>query len=203
MEGLETIEMVIEDEESNGVSALSLVGNPATQDETVLLSKQDKSINLSDVLHDNKVLELAEVDEEKQLILGLVLEPDTPIYRRDGDKEYNITFKAHTVGKAAHMYMANLNNNNVTLEHQDSVEGVSLVESWIVLDSQKDKSAVYGKEYKAGSWAVVMKIHDKAQWEQYKKDGTTNISLEGIFKPKQTKLSAAEKLVGLKKVLSK
>ena len=194
MAELQTIEMVIEDENENGVYALSLVDDPANKDETVLLSADNIKVELSEVLNENQLTHLSTANEEKRLIVGLVLEPDTPIYRNNNGREYNITFKAHTVEKASYMYMAQLNNNNVTVQHDKPVSGVSVVESWIVLDSQKDKSALFGKSYKVGSWAVVLKVHDPAKWEEYKANGTTNISLEGVFKPKQkstleTKLS--------------
>ena len=185
MEGLQTIEMVIEDEATNGVSALSLVEKPANEDETVLLSQDNKAIQLSEVMESNEVIELAQVDEEQQLIMGLILEPNKPIYRRNGEKEYNIIFSENTVKKAAHLYMKNLNNNNATLDHKEKVDGVSLVETWLVRDPKRDASNVFGKEYKKGAWACVLKVHNKNQWEEYKKKGTTNISLEGVFKPKK------------------
>ena len=200
MEGLETIEMVIEDESINGVSALSLVETPANEDETVLLSKDNHSIKLSEVMESNEVIELAQVDEEQQLIMGLILEPNKAIYRRNGEKEYNIIFSEDTVKKAAHLYMKNLNNNNATVDHKEKVEGVSLVETWLVRDPKRDASNVFGKEYKKGAWACVLKVHDKAKWEEYKEKGTTNISLEGVFKPKkqEQKSNLESKLSALK-----
>ncbi len=190
MEGLETIEMVIEDENENGVYALSLVETPANEDQTVLLSKDNQAIKLSEVLDSNQVVELAQVDEEQQLIMGLILEPNKPIYRRNGDKEYNIIFSEDTVKSAAHLYMKNLNNNNATLDHKEKVEGVSLVETWLVRDPKRDASNVFGKEYKKGAWACVLKVHNKEQWEEYKEKGTTNISLEGVFKPKKQEVKS-------------
>lgn len=207
MEELETIEMIIEDDNINPVYALSLVDNPATQDQTVLLSEEKQSIKLSEVLEGVEVVQLAEVSSEKQLIMGLVLEPNTKIPRKkeNGDL-YNITFKPETVVKASHLYMANLNNNNATVDHKEEIEGVSTVESWVVEDTKLDKSAIYGKEYNVGSWAVILKVHDTKQWEEFKENGTTNISLEGIFTPKEqaTELSKIDELSSLwDKVINK
>jgi len=204
MEGLQTIEMVIEDEATNGVSALSLVEKPANEDETVLLSQDNQAIQLSEVMESNEVIELAQVDEEQQLIMGLILEPNKPIYRRNGEKEYNIIFSENTVKKAAHLYMKNLNNNNATLDHKEKVDGVSLVETWLVRDPKRDASNVFGKEYKKGAWACVLKVHNKDQWEEYKENGTTNISLEGVFKPKkQEQKSELESKLSMLKSIAK
>ena len=62
--------------------------------------------------------------------------------RRDSKgKEYNIVFSKDTVRKASELYFKNLNNNNATLEHEEKTDGVSVIESWIVEDVQKDKTA--------------------------------------------------------------
>jgi len=206
-EELETIIMVIDDEAKHGVNALSLVEKPATQDQTILMSADNRHINLSEILEEQKIVKLAEVDKEKQLILGVVLEPNTKIYRRNkGDaKGYNIEFETHTVEKASYLYMKNLNNNKATVEHtKNKVDGVTMVESWIVTDPNNDKSCAFGKEYKKGAWACVLKVHNKEQWEEYKENGTTNISLEGVFKPKkQDQKSDLESKLSMLKSIAK
>jgi hypothetical protein len=205
---LKTVEMVIDDENENGVNALSLVTTPANEDETILLSKQSQEVNLSDLMNDINMVELAEVNNEEQLIMGLILSPDVLIYRRNAKtkEEYNITFSKETVKKAAHLYMKNLNNNNATVEHtKDKISGVTLVETWMVRDSKNDTSNTFGKEYNTGSWVGILKVHEKDKWEEYKNNGTTNISLEGVFTPKEveTKLSATDKLNYLKSIVNK
>ena len=187
MENIRTIEMVIDDENENGVDALSLVTNPANEDQTILLSKDYEQISLSDVMDGNNMVELAEVDNEEQLIMGLILAPDVPIFRRNKktNEEYNIIFSKETVKKAGHLYMKKLNNNNATVEHQkEKVNGVTLVETWLVRNSKLDTSNTFGKEYNVGSWVGILKVHEKSKWQEYKQNGTTNISLEGVFTPK-------------------
>ena len=203
----ELIEMVIDDENSNGVDALSLVVDPATEDETILLAKELESakVSLSNILSKQMVTEMAAVNEEKRLILGLVLSPNQKIPRRkkNGDM-YDIIFKAPTVERASELYMMNMNQNSITRNHtKNKVKGVTAVQTWLVEDSKIDKSALYGKEYVAGSWAVVLKVHDKEKWEEYKETGTTNISLEGVFAPKkiETDLTAVDKLNYLKSLV--
>ncbi len=170
---MKTYEAVFDAEHNTGVYGISLVQNPAMEGNFIALNKDEKLVRFKDA------------NKEEQLIMGLILEPNKPIYRRNGEKEYNIIFSENTVKKAAHLYMKNLNNNNATLDHKEKVDGVSLVETWLVRDPKRDASNVFGKEYKKGARACVLKVHNKDQWEEYKENGTTNISLEGVFKPKK------------------
>lgn len=187
--------MIIEDENENGVYALSLVTTPATGDEYVMLSEQKELVKLS------------EINEDEQLILGLVLAPNQKIYRRNGDEEYEIFFSEKTIKKASQLYLQKGLQDQVTLEHKEDVKGVTMVESWIVADTEKDKSAVYGKEYPVGSWLAVLKVHDKAMWVDFKENGTmTGFSLEGLFTPKTVsteKQKLSELQTKLKEVFNK
>lgn len=190
---MEVREMIIEDEEANGVYAISLVTTPATGEEYVMLSEQ------------KELIKLAEIDNDEQLMLGLVLAPNQKIYRKDGDKEYEIFFSAETVKKASQLYLQKGFQEQVTFEHKEDLQGVTMVESWIVADSQKDKSAVYDKEYPVGSWMAVLKVHNKDMWNEFKENGTiTGFSLEGMFTPKkaEVELSAIEKLTYLKSIVN-
>ena len=111
------------------------------------------------------------------------------IYRRNGDYEYNIKFSKETVKKAGQLYLKKLNNNNATLEHKTEVDGVSVVESWIVENPKMDKSAIYNLNAAEGSWAVIMSIENDKVWQEIK-DGTyLGISVEGYFSDEQ-KLSS-------------
>ena len=179
MAKLETIELFIdENEEENGVSALSLVKFPAIEENWVALN--------------NHRIEFKEIDEEKRIIIGLALVPDKLIYRRDGDHEYNITFSKGTVKKVSHLYLKKLNNNNATLEHQTEVEGVSVIESWIVENPKIDKTAIYNLNSVEGAWAVILGIDNDQVWQDIKNGTYLGISIEGFFtdklKPKLSKI---------------
>lgn len=205
----ELIEMIIEDENENGVEALSLVVDPATTDQTVLLTEQleAEKVSLSSIIEGQVITELASISEEKRLILGLVLAPDQKIPRRKKDGEmYDIIFKSHTIERASELYMIKMRQNNSTRNHEEKITGVTAVQTWLVEDPKIDKSALHGKEYPKGSWAVVLKVHDKNKWEEYKETGTTNISLEGVFTPKPIDLETqklSELQTKLKEVFNK
>ena len=176
MKNLDTIELFIDENADNdGIEALSLVKFPATEENWVALN--------------NHRIEFKSIDDEKRIIIGLALVPDKLIYRRNGDYEYNIKFSKETVKKAGQLYLKKLNNNNATLEHKTEVDGVSVVESWIVENPKMDKSAIYNLNATEGSWAVIMSIENDKVWQEIK-DGTyLGISVEGYFSDEQ-KLSA-------------
>jgi hypothetical protein len=176
MKNLETIELFIDENADNdGIEALSLVKFPATEENWVALN--------------NHRIEFKSIDDEKRIIIGLALVPDKLIYRRNGDYEYNIKFSKETVKKAGQLYLKKLNNNNATLEHKTEVDGVSVVESWIVENPKMDKSAIYNLNAAEGSWAVIMSIENDKVWQEIK-DGTyLGISVEGYFSDEQ-KLSS-------------
>jgi hypothetical protein len=59
---------------------------------------------------------------------------------------------------------------------------MSVVESWIVEDEDKDKSRVYGLDMPVGTWMVSMKVDDESIWtEQVKNDKVFGFSIEGSF----------------------
>ena len=86
-------------------------------------------------------------------------------------REYYVFFTKETIQRAAELYLTNGKQGNATLEHQAKLTGLTLVESWIVEDSQKDKSAAYGLEYPVGTWMVSMKVNNDDVWEEYVKEG--------------------------------
>lgn len=176
---LETIELFIDENgENDGIEALSLVKFPATEETWIALN--------------NHRIEFKSIDDEKRIIIGLALVPDKLIYRRNGDYEYNIKFSKETVKKAGQLYLKKLNNNNATLEHQTEVDGVSVVESWIVENPKMDKTAIYNLNAAEGSWAVIMSIENDKVWEEIKNGTYLGISVEGYFSDEQ-KLSIQTK----------
>ena len=169
MNELETFELFIDEaREEDGIEAISLVEFPAIEENFVALSKHK--------------VEFKTVDTEKRVIVGLALVPDKPIYRRSGDKEYNIIFSKETVRKASELYLKRLKLNNATLEHDEQMtSGVSVIESWIVEDPSKDKTALYGLNAVKGAWAVTMKIDNDEVWEDVKSGKYLGLSIEGMF----------------------
>lgn len=192
MKDLDIIELFIDEtKEDDGIEAISLVESPAIEENFVALSKHK--------------VEFKTVDSEKRIIVGLALVPDKLIYRRRGDYEYNIVFSKDTVRKASELYLKRLKLNNATLEHDNQMTtGVSVIESWIVEDPQKDKTALYGLNAVEGAWAVTMKIDNEEVWEDVKQGKYLGLSIEGMFSDNVDveEIEASEVLEELKKLLS-
>ena len=145
------IELIIDDkDELSGVDAISVVATPAIESNFVALKSEE--------------IKLAQVDTEKRILMGAVLIPEKPIYRRNGEDEYYIFFSDATVKKASELFLMNSNQNNATLEHQKKINDLSVVESWIVEDTEMDKSKKYGLNAPVGTWMVSMKVNNDTIW---------------------------------------
>jgi len=166
------IELIIDEQDlTNGVEAISIVESPAIESNFVALKSEE--------------IKLAEVDKEKRILMGAVLIPEKPIYRRNGEDEYYIYFSKDTVNKASQLFFKNGNQSNWTLEHNNEIKGLTVVESWIVEDTQKDKSAIYNLSVPVGTWMASVKVDDDNIWNEFVKSGKVKgFSLEGYFADK-------------------
>ena len=188
-EKLDVYELIIDETTDDEVFALSLVSEPAIQSNFMYLNKQGKKIEVK----------FASVDEEQKLIVGPILIPDIKILRQDSPKEkpYEVFFSKDTVKQAAQKYLADNHTNDITIEHEKPVDGVSLVESWIVESSVYDKSKMYGLNLKPGTWAGVFKVNNQEVWDMVKSGDYKGISLEGIFSHFKTNLSQIKPIMEL------
>ena len=178
------IELILdEDEEDAGIEAISIVENPAIEEEFIALKTEE--------------IKLAEISKDKKLLMGALLVPNKPIYRKSGEDEYYIYFSKNTISKASQLYLKNGNQNNSTLEHQHSLSGLTLVESWIVEDKEKDKSRLYNLNVPVGTWMGTVKVNNDEVWNEYvKTNKVKGFSIEGYFadKMESPKESVEEKM---------
>ena len=163
-----------EDKLLHGIDAISIVEHPAIEEDFITMSKDHK-------------FEFKEVDQEKKILMGAAMIPEKPIYRVEGDQEYYVFFTKETIRRASELYLMNGKQGNATLEHQEKISGLSLVESWIIEDSEKDKSRAYGLEYPVGTWMVSMKVNNEDIWNEYVKSGKVKgFSIEGWFMQRES-----------------
>jgi len=178
---MKAIELIIDEEmELSGIDAISIVEFPAIEENWIALNKQEP-----------KEYKFAEVDSEKKIIMGALLVPDKLIYRRDEENgEYNIFFSKDTIRKCMEMFFKNGNQSNATFEHLETISGLTLVESWIVEDTEKDKSKLYDLNVPVGTWMGTMKVDNEVIWNDFIKTGKVKgFSIEGYFADKATPLS--------------
>lgn len=170
---MEIVELILdeENEEMIGIDAVSIVENPAIESDFIALSAEE--------------IKLAKVDEEKKILMGAALIPNKPIFRKRNDTMFYVYFSRDTVRRASELFFQNGNQNNATLEHEMSVNGLTVVESWIVEDSKMDKSAKYDLEMPEGTWMISMKVENDEIWNDYVKTGKVKgFSIEGYFADK-------------------
>jgi len=170
---MKIVELLIDEEqELSGIEAISIVDEPAIEENFIALSKQHE-------------IKLAEVDKEKKILMGAALVPNKNIYRRNGEDEYYIFFSQDTVRKASELFLMRGNQNKSTLEHQAELYGLSVVESWIIEDDVHDKSRKYNMDLPVGTWMVSMKVNNDEVWNNYVKTGLVKgFSIEGYFTDK-------------------
>lgn len=179
---MDIIELFIDEEdEISGIEAVSIVENPAIEEEFIALK--------------NHQVKFAELDKEKRIIMGAALIPNRPIYRKNEDKEYYIYFSRETVRKASELFFIKGNYNKSTLEHGKALSGLVAVESWLIEDPKKDKSAAYGMDLPKGTWMLSMKVLNDKVWEEYIKTGQVKgFSIEGYFADKLERPNEPNKL---------
>ena len=162
-------ELVIEDEDTDEVFAISLVETPAIESNFVFFDKEE--------------IQFAAINDEKRLLMGPILVPDKKILRMQGDNTpYFVFFKPETIKRLSEMYLQKKYTDKATLEHDKKIEGVSLVESWVVESREKDKSNLYGLNVPVGTWMGTFKIDNEDIWNNYVKTGEVKgFSIEGLF----------------------
>ena len=196
------VELIIDEfDELAGIEAISVVENPAIEEDFIALKNHQE-------------IKLAEIDKEKKILLGPLLIPNKPIFRKNGEDEYYIYFSRDTVRKASEGFLMKGNQSKSTLEHQHSIQGLTLVESWLVEDEVHDKSRKYGMDVPLGTWMGAIKVNNDEVWNEYVKTGKVKgFSVEGYFADKMERpkdktikdlaeVESEEMLSALKELLS-
>jgi len=173
-------ELVLKDEE-DGVFANSFVNSPAMERHFVFFGKE---------------IHFQTISNEKKLVAGPLMIPNKKILRLDGEgKPYYVFFKPETIEKIARKFMKNKFNDSVTVEHGKKVKGVNLAESWIIEQSAKDKSNIYGFTLPKGTWFGIYDVSGNNEvWQEVKNGNFRGFSIEGLFEHQQSnmKLSSIE-----------
>lgn len=169
---MQVIELIIDEkDEQGGIDAVSVVESPAIQENFIALSKHE--------------VELKEVDKEKRILMGAALIPNKKIYRVNNKKEeYYIYFSEKTVRQAMELFFKNGNQSNATYEHKNAIQGMTVVESWIIDDTKSDKSQLYGFSLPKGTWMISMKVDNDEVWNDVKLGKIKGFSIEGYFADK-------------------
>ena len=178
------VELILDDQQlASGIDAISIVEAPAIESNFIALKAHE--------------IKFAQVDAEKRILMGPVLIPDKPIFRKqvmNGEmQEFYVYFSKNTVSRASQMFLMKGNQGKATLEHDMALQGICMVESWIKEDMEKDKSAIYGMTDPIGTWMGCLKVTNDEIWNDYVKTGRVKgFSIEGYFADKSMPLSKVE-----------
>jgi hypothetical protein len=158
--------LVVNDEEGTGVDFVALVNAPAIERNFQAFNNRMKFTS----------------NEEKRLVTGPLMIPDSMIFRRDEKfGEYYVTYTAETIKKIAEKFMQNQYISNVNTEHKTPIKDVFMIESFI---TDADRGIVTPKGFEdcpEGTWFGTYKVNNEDVWNQVK-DGTfKGFSVEGDF----------------------
>ena len=146
--------MIDINDEETGLTAISLVDYPAVEKDFLLFDKQEL---------------LFRADEDKQIISGIALLADTPIYRRNDHGEFYVVFEKDTIRQLVEKYAKQGLLNVVNLQHKANtfVSGVYMIESYLI-DKQRGICPVEFSDVSDGSWYVSYYVEDKKLWDEIK-----------------------------------
>ena len=159
--------IVIDDSETTGMEAISFVKMPAIESDFLKLNNNKK---------EPKLIVLEKEGEYKQVLAGLALVPNKPMYRNNDGFEYYVYFEAQEIEKIRDKFHKSKLTDVVNLQHNSKdVVDAYLIESYIV-NSEERLNEVKSQgidDVVMGSWYVQYKIEDK---EVFKKalDGELN-----------------------------
>ena len=162
---------ILLDDETAGISTISLVQDPAVDVAFMAFSK-DRELKLS-VIDDGM----------EHRVLGVVCRANFPVYRRDAKMgEYYIRFSAETIKKIAQKLLADGYQNFVNLEHMGDayVGGVQMTEMFIK-NKEMGIDPKGFEDVEDGSLFAIYKVDNDAVWQAIKDGVFTGFSLEGYF----------------------
>ena len=148
--------------------AISMVESPAIESDFVALSKEEEK---------RVFLE----GEERHMVYGAALIPDKDIYRNNGEQEFYISFTKESIEKMSQDFMKNYRQNEVTLDHDEMANDITITESWLVEDPYKDKANALGINVPKGSWMIGMKVNQIDVWERVKSGELKGFSVESMI----------------------
>lgn len=158
------------DGEVYGMDAISLVDEPAVEQDFLAFAKETPKIAFAK-------------DDERHIITGIAMSANMPIYRRSYDGfEYYTVFTPKAIEKLVVEYSKKNLFNQVNLQHDDSTfqDGIYMIESYFV----NKERGIAPKEFDVedGSYVVSYKVENEELWDMIKNSGDfKGFSIQGYF----------------------
>lgn len=118
-----------------------------------------------------KSIRIAKADKAKQIVYGVVYEPDV----EDAHGDF---MTAEEIEKTAHAFMESQHTHNIDKQHDLEADEGFVVESYIAPVDME----LGDQEIKKGSWVACVKVTDAETWQQIEKGEITGFSMWGIGK---------------------
>ena len=152
---------------TSDIYAVSLVEDEAVESGFVALSKQKQPMNFK--IH----------NEEKRMLYGVALRANFPIYRCYENEAFYLTFDANAIERLVNKFMSKYGQKSFTIDHMEPADGIVITESWLVKDTENDKSNALGLEnVSEGSWIIGCKINNDEIWKSIKEGRWHGFSIE-------------------------
>lgn len=165
---IKNIELTIDD--IRNVKKISFVKDPAMEGEDFMYFNKDECFQ--------------KIDKELGIVTGLLMRPNKKIPRIDktDGSQYTVSFSEETVRLASEFYLKDGNQGEANLEHKWTIDGVFLVESYIITDEKINNAVALGfKDVRKGDWWGSLKIINEDLKKMIKDGVVTGFSIEGQF----------------------
>lgn len=172
---------IVIDDNSLGLTAISLVDEPAIMTDFIAFKK----------MTEQQMIWMS--SKEKREIVSPILIPNQLILRQNDQGEfYYIRWTADTIRMAAEKYIANGFFNNFTVMHPtffnkdmkytDALEkDVYMLRIWTIENSETDDAKVkYGFDLPEGTLMVHFKVHNRKIWQRIKSGELKGVSIEAF-----------------------
>ena len=184
------IKWILTGDEFNNVDTISLVDEPAIEVNWLAFNKEDKEIKTTD-LEEFAVLSMFAEEQRKSytfevpkerfqelegqnMIVAPAMIADKLIFRVDelGEPYYGF-FDADSIRNAAYTFqkLKLTDRFNINHDSEEVADGVYLAETWLVQDTELDKSNYFGYRLPVGSWMTVLRIENQELYDEYVASG--------------------------------
>lgn len=194
---MKTYELVLMDNHK-GVFKVSVVKDPAIEATLIKFSEEhEKPLHF--------------MNEEKRIIYAVAMRPNKLIFRKNVSQNPNVIeaanvyYTAETVERLQENYFRQNGNLSTNINHsEENTSGVFPFESWIVQNSEVDKTKTIGLEAIKGDWVMGFKIDNEQVWNDCKNGNLDGLSIEAHLGFKESinfnnekKMTKAEKFLDM------
>lgn len=155
-------DIVMKDNGEAGMYRISLVTNPAIQENFIYFSEEK---------------DMFFVDNEKGVVVGPVIIPNKPIYRQGENGGYYVQFSVDTIEKMMMSYAEKGLHNSFNIQHQYETDEVYMLEMWMK-ETDEDKSNSYGFDLPVGTVFAKAYVKSEAIRDEIKASGLNGFSIE-------------------------